>query len=191
MITTTAKFSILAVAAIAVLYIIQRRRRQRKNAGPSAEDLPFSQESVDSEQDVVHDENAPQCCSSNEGEGCGDSCECKEEPKPLGGLPKKQYLALKKAGLLPKKVTRSSDVRDLISSLASKPRIAIYFGTQTGNAELYAKQVADDAGERGFEALLFDLGRCEPHKVLLEKFFVIVVSTWTNGRYPTISLRAI
>eukprot|EP01062_Namystynia_karyoxenos_P027987 TRINITY_DN212_c0_g3_i1.p1 TRINITY_DN212_c0_g3~~TRINITY_DN212_c0_g3_i1.p1 ORF type:complete len:664 (+),score=272.65 TRINITY_DN212_c0_g3_i1:99-2090(+) len=70
----------------------------------------------------------------------------------------------------------------------SKPPITILFGSQTGTAELYAKNLEREAKKIGFRAKLEDLLDYEADRLAEEKFVVFVVATYGEGE-PTDTMK--
>lgn len=62
--------------------------------------------------------------------------------------------------------------------------LAILFGSQTGNAERLAKQLAKEAGRQGFAPTVHDLAKFEPARLAAERNVLIVTSTYGDGEPP-------
>lgn len=119
------------------------------------------------------------------------------------GLPKDEYRRLKKAGLLPPK-DPAIDARKIKGSKAQQLKAAggsqdvnfkgrlggmvILYASQTGNAQNLAKDLYEDASEKGFSVEVMDMGtfdfaafvrRPPPLPVM-----ILISSTWTDGVPP-------
>ncbi len=67
---------------------------------------------------------------------------------------------------------------------ASKPKLNILFGSQSGNAESIAKGMVKEAKKQGFEATSTPLEKASPSVLAQEKCALIVTSTWGEGDPP-------
>jgi sulfite reductase (NADPH) flavoprotein alpha-component len=67
---------------------------------------------------------------------------------------------------------------------ASKPKLSILFGSQSGNAESLAKRVGREAQKRGYEATVAALEQISPAALTQEKCALIITSTWGEGDPP-------
>jgi sulfite reductase (NADPH) flavoprotein alpha-component len=67
---------------------------------------------------------------------------------------------------------------------ASKPKLNILFGSQSGNAESIAKGMVKEAKKQGFEATITPLEKATPSVLAQEKCALIVTSTWGEGDPP-------
>lgn len=64
-------------------------------------------------------------------------------------------------------------------------RIAIYYGTETGNSRFVAETLAEAARSRGYEAVPEDLVNVPARRLSEEKRpSVVVISTWNRGKPP-------
>eukprot|EP00756_Hemistasia_phaeocysticola_P012308 Hpha_TRINITY_DN15187_c4_g1::TRINITY_DN15187_c4_g1_i1::g.129420::m.129420/K00327/POR; NADPH-ferrihemoprotein reductase len=70
----------------------------------------------------------------------------------------------------------------------SKPPITILFGSQTGTAELYAKNLGREAKKLGYRATVSDLLDYDTASLASEKFVVFVVATYGEGE-PTDTMK--
>lgn len=72
------------------------------------------------------------------------------------------------------------------AAAAQKPLepLAILFGSQTGNAERLAKQLAREAGRQGFAPTVHDLAQFAPARLAAERNVLIVTSTYGDGEPP-------
>lgn len=62
--------------------------------------------------------------------------------------------------------------------------LAILFGSQTGNAEKLAKQVAKEAGKHGFTPTIHDMAKYETAQLASERHVLVVTSTYGDGEPP-------
>ena len=189
---------ILSGGIIAVTYLSKRRRQQIVSGRLKAcEDsdvddngIPQALSDVLCPEESHDDDPVPnECCKSDK----SSSCACRSENnmedrakvkvlRPNLGLPKKEYLALKKAGMLPTlpstNTKRTSDIR----------RMLIMYATQSGNAESFAKDLFEDASEKGFDASVHDLASFDLASALASAdqppTLVFLCSTWTGGQPP-------
>eukprot|EP01061_Rhynchopus_euleeides_P008352 TRINITY_DN17415_c0_g1_i1.p1 TRINITY_DN17415_c0_g1~~TRINITY_DN17415_c0_g1_i1.p1 ORF type:complete len:678 (+),score=315.99 TRINITY_DN17415_c0_g1_i1:75-2036(+) len=67
---------------------------------------------------------------------------------------------------------------------AGKPRITVIFGSQTGNAELYANNLGREAKKLGFNVQVHDASSYDQESLHEEKFVVLLMSTYGEGE-PT------
>eukprot|EP01065_Artemidia_motanka_P005008 TRINITY_DN1237_c0_g1_i1.p1 TRINITY_DN1237_c0_g1~~TRINITY_DN1237_c0_g1_i1.p1 ORF type:complete len:665 (+),score=277.07 TRINITY_DN1237_c0_g1_i1:73-2067(+) len=75
-----------------------------------------------------------------------------------------------------------------VSEDLSKPPVTILFGSQTGTAELYAKNLGREAKKLGFRVKLEDLLDYDTSSLVDEKFVVFVVATYGEGE-PTDTMK--
>ena len=66
----------------------------------------------------------------------------------------------------------------------SAKRIPILFGTETGNAECCAEELAQAIEAIGYEAAAIDMEDYEPESLLHENIVLVVTSTHGNGDAP-------
>eukprot|EP01063_Lacrimia_lanifica_P015307 TRINITY_DN22103_c0_g1_i1.p1 TRINITY_DN22103_c0_g1~~TRINITY_DN22103_c0_g1_i1.p1 ORF type:complete len:692 (+),score=322.35 TRINITY_DN22103_c0_g1_i1:85-2076(+) len=66
----------------------------------------------------------------------------------------------------------------------NKPKISIVFGSQTGTAELYAKNLGKEATKLGFKAKVEDIADFEKETMSTQSMVVFIVSTYGEGE-PT------
>lgn len=67
---------------------------------------------------------------------------------------------------------------------AERPTLTVLFGSQTGNAEELAEQLAAQARERGLEARVRDMGEYKPKDLKKEQNLLLLVSTHGEGDPP-------
>lgn len=60
----------------------------------------------------------------------------------------------------------------------------IFFGTETGNAELVAEDIATELSERGFQVECIDMANVEVEALCQEVFFIVVCSSYGDGELP-------
>ena len=68
-----------------------------------------------------------------------------------------------------------------------KPLVKIFFGSQTGTAEGYSKQIAEQCKQHGFEGKVFDLENFEEESFMdasnsLKELYVFLVATYGEGK---------
>ncbi|WP_417503167.1 assimilatory sulfite reductase (NADPH) flavoprotein subunit [Marinobacter sp.] len=66
----------------------------------------------------------------------------------------------------------------------SKPELTILFGSQTGNAEGIAEQLAAQANDQGIVAKVVDLADYKPKQIKQEQWLALVTSTHGEGEPP-------
>lgn len=62
--------------------------------------------------------------------------------------------------------------------------VKILFGSQTGNAENFARTLGDALEEHGLPNAVFDMGELSPEEILEIPFLLIVTSTYGDGEPP-------
>ncbi|MGH8261694.1 MAG: flavodoxin domain-containing protein, partial [Steroidobacteraceae bacterium] len=67
---------------------------------------------------------------------------------------------------------------------AAHPAVTVLFGSQTGNAERLAKQVADRLAERGVRFTLLDMLQCNKTQLQEAQTLLVIVSTQGDGDPP-------
>jgi sulfite reductase (NADPH) flavoprotein alpha-component len=67
---------------------------------------------------------------------------------------------------------------------AGRPAVTVLFGSQTGNSERLAKQIADRLAERGIQFKLLDMLQCTKAQLQEAQNLLLVVSTQGNGDPP-------
>lgn len=65
-----------------------------------------------------------------------------------------------------------------------RPAVTVLFGSQTGNSERLAKQVADRLTERGIRFTLLDMLQCTKTQLLEAQTLLVIVSTQGDGDPP-------
>jgi sulfite reductase (NADPH) flavoprotein alpha-component len=65
-----------------------------------------------------------------------------------------------------------------------RKKIAVYYGSETGNAEAFAKRVAKAAVQRGFDSGAVCLDKVNLHSLTSEEFALFVTSTYGDGEPP-------
>ena len=65
-----------------------------------------------------------------------------------------------------------------------RPKLSIFFGSQSGNAESLAKQFGREAQKQGYEAAVAELEQTSPEALAQEKCALIITSTWGEGDPP-------
>lgn len=63
-------------------------------------------------------------------------------------------------------------------------RVAILFGTQSGNAELVADELLDGLGRKGHDAVKLSMAKSEPAVFDQEALFLVVLSSYGEGELP-------
>tara|TARA_B100001996_G_scaffold376276_1_gene357332 strand:- start:714 stop:2882 length:2169 start_codon:yes stop_codon:yes gene_type:complete len=71
-----------------------------------------------------------------------------------------------------------------MSQVAGNPNIAIFFGSQTGNAEELADKTAKLAKKSGLNPKIFDMDGFDPATFSSHKRILIITSTWGEGDMP-------
>ncbi|MGB6452362.1 MAG: flavodoxin domain-containing protein, partial [Steroidobacteraceae bacterium] len=66
----------------------------------------------------------------------------------------------------------------------ARPAVTVLFGSQTGNSERLAKQVADRLAERGIRFALLDMMQCTKAHLQEAQTLLVVVSTHGDGDPP-------
>jgi sulfite reductase (NADPH) flavoprotein alpha-component len=65
-------------------------------------------------------------------------------------------------------------------------KIAIYYGTMTGNSEALAREILDDAQGAGWDAAIYNLADVTPDDLATNAPNAIyIVSTWGDGEPPS------
>ncbi|MBM73200.1 MAG: hypothetical protein CMB38_02910 [Euryarchaeota archaeon] len=62
--------------------------------------------------------------------------------------------------------------------------ITVLFGTETGNSELLAEEITDDAKARGFQAVCHGMDEISIEDFQAAETLLIVCSTWGDGEQP-------
>src|SRR5450755_722226 len=70
------------------------------------------------------------------------------------------------------------------AAVAVKPKVNVFFGSQSGNAESIAKRLVKEAKKQGYEATIAALEKASPAALAQEKCALIVTSTWGEGDPP-------
>ena len=65
-----------------------------------------------------------------------------------------------------------------------KPKVNVFFGSQSGNAESIAKRLVKEAKNQGYDATIAALEKANPSELAGEKCALIVTSTWGDGDPP-------
>jgi sulfite reductase (NADPH) flavoprotein alpha-component len=68
--------------------------------------------------------------------------------------------------------------------VALRKKIAIYYGSETGNAEAFAKRAAKAAVQRGFDSAAICMDRVNLGSLASEEFALFVTSTYGDGDPP-------
>ena len=66
-----------------------------------------------------------------------------------------------------------------------RKKVTIYFGSETGNAEAFAKRAAKAAVQRGFESAAICMDKANLSLLASEEFALFVTSTYGDGEPPT------
>jgi sulfite reductase alpha subunit-like flavoprotein len=69
-------------------------------------------------------------------------------------------------------------------SVTPRKRVAIYYGSETGNAEAFAKRAAKALVQRGFESKAICLDKANLGSLASEEFALFVTSTYGDGDPP-------
>jgi sulfite reductase beta subunit-like hemoprotein len=64
----------------------------------------------------------------------------------------------------------------------TKKKVAIYYGSETGNAEAFAKRAAKAAVQRGFDSAAVCMDKINLQSLASEQFALFVTSTYGDGR---------
>ncbi|MDF3057051.1 MAG: sulfite reductase subunit alpha [Rariglobus sp.] len=67
----------------------------------------------------------------------------------------------------------------------SKPVLAIYYATETGNAETLARQAHERAVAEGWTATVSNISQLQPATLASHPLALFVVSTWGDGEPPS------
>ncbi|MET0262860.1 MAG: flavodoxin domain-containing protein [Rariglobus sp.] len=68
----------------------------------------------------------------------------------------------------------------------SKPTLAIYYATETGNSETLARQAHERAVAEGLaDATVANISSLKPADLVSAKLVIFVVSTWGDGEPPS------
>jgi sulfite reductase (NADPH) flavoprotein alpha-component len=70
------------------------------------------------------------------------------------------------------------------SSVSSKPKVTILFGSESGNAESLAVEAKKRVSKAGFKVNLLDLVDTNPSELVRESFVLVFISTWGEGEPP-------
>lgn len=109
-------------------------------------------------------------------------------------IPKRDFVALRKAGVLKKGSSSSPSIRQRASAAAksgsslrttdgrARPPVLILFATQSGNAETFAHELHEEAVEKGFDSRVVNMSSFNPDTLPNHKFVIFVVPTWHEGR---------
>ena len=71
-----------------------------------------------------------------------------------------------------------------MSSITGNPELAIFFGSQTGNAEELAGNTAKMAKKMGFVPVIHDMDGYDPSQFASHSRILIITSTWGEGDMP-------
>ena len=71
-----------------------------------------------------------------------------------------------------------------MSSITGNPELAIFFGSQTGNAEELAGNTAKLAKKMGFVPVIHDMDGYDPAQFASHSRILIITSTWGEGDMP-------
>jgi sulfite reductase (NADPH) flavoprotein alpha-component len=66
----------------------------------------------------------------------------------------------------------------------TKKKVPIYYGSETGNAEAFAKRAAKAAVQRGFDSAAVRMDKVNLHSLASEQFALFVTSTYGDGDPP-------
>lgn len=77
-----------------------------------------------------------------------------------------------------------SGVRPAAPPPVARPRLSIFFGSQTGNAESLARKAGASAKAKGFDATVADLCDCDPERFRDGGDAIFLVSTFGDGEPP-------
>jgi sulfite reductase (NADPH) flavoprotein alpha-component len=66
----------------------------------------------------------------------------------------------------------------------SRERLLVLFGSQSGNAESFAKKLGKQAKARGFEPRVASMDAVQPTDLAKEKNLLLITSTWGEGDMP-------
>jgi len=69
-------------------------------------------------------------------------------------------------------------------SVAMRKKVSIYYGSETGNAEAFAKRAAKALVQRGFESKAICLDKANLGSLASEEFALFVTSTYGDGEPP-------
>lgn len=68
--------------------------------------------------------------------------------------------------------------------VAAKVKVGVYFGTESGNCEALAKQIAKAAAGRGYDSRAVGLDKISPADLAKERYALIIASTFGEGDPP-------
>src|ERR1700736_3345138 len=71
-----------------------------------------------------------------------------------------------------------------LPTVAAKPKVNVFFGSQSGNAESIAKRLVKEAKKQGYETMIAALEKATPAALAQESCALIVTSTWGEGDPP-------
>ena len=71
-----------------------------------------------------------------------------------------------------------------MSGVSGNPQLAIFFGSQTGNAEELAEKTAKMSKGMGFVPVVHDMDGFNPAQFADYKRVLIITSTWGEGDMP-------
>ena len=84
----------------------------------------------------------------------------------------------------PSEVNLSTDSGELADVMSGDRSLAIFFGSQTGNAAGLAEKTAKMAVNYGLEPTVIDMDGYDPSKFSSHKRILIITSTWGEGEMP-------
>ena len=84
----------------------------------------------------------------------------------------------------PSEVSLSTDSGELADVMSGDRSLAIFFGSQTGNAAGLAEKTAKMAVNYGLEPTVIDMDGYDPSKFSSHKRILIITSTWGEGEMP-------
>jgi sulfite reductase (NADPH) flavoprotein alpha-component len=87
-------------------------------------------------------------------------------------------------GLLAGMFCRTTAPAAIEQHAAAKPKLSVFVGSQSGNAESLAKRFIKEAKKQDYEATVAGLDKVKLKTLAEEKFALVITSTWGEGDPP-------
>jgi sulfite reductase (NADPH) flavoprotein alpha-component len=87
-------------------------------------------------------------------------------------------------GLLAGMFCRTTAPAAIEQHAAAKPKLSVFVGSQSGNAESLAKRFVKEAKKQGYESTVAGLDKVTLATLAEEKFALVITSTWGEGDPP-------
>jgi sulfite reductase alpha subunit-like flavoprotein len=87
-------------------------------------------------------------------------------------------------GLLAGMFCRTTAPAAVEQHAAAKPKLSVFVGSQSGNAESLAKRFIKEAKKQDYEATVVGLDKVTLATLAEEKFALVITSTWGEGDPP-------